>query len=365
VAVSANPKTFAVQLVRWQRRHGRHGLPWQQPPLDIYRVWISEIMLQQTQVQTVIPYYQRFMQRFPTLEALASAALSDVLALWSGLGYYRRARHLHACAQAVMTEHGGAFPKRAEALAKLPGIGPSTAAAIASLVFHERVAILDGNVKRGLARLTCAQAPWASPALESELGDHALMLLPQDTALMPAYTQAMMDLGATICRPREPLCDACPVSMHCLAHARQQVDRYPQPRLARTLATQQLVWAIFMNAAGVWLAPQSDRGIWPGLWLPWALDLAQQPRGWKKTARSLREVITVRCVLTHRRLEIAAGVFDWHAMQPPVGAPQDLRFFAWGEALALPLPAPVKKLLLRLCPSGKAIGAAPRRNNRS
>lgn len=385
MAVSADRSSFARQLVAWQARHGRHGLPWQARPLEPYRVWVSEIMLQQTQVQTVIPYFERFMQRFPSLASLARADESEVLSLWSGLGYYRRAKHLHACARQVVAQHGGRFPSTAEELAKLPGIGPSTAAAIASLVFGQQVAILDGNVKRVLARLTCTNAPWASPELESSLRTHARALLPDDSACMPAYTQAMMDLGATICRHRDPLCENCPVSDHCLAHAQGQVHRYPRPRRARILARQQLYWAVLKNDCGVWLIQQSDRGIWPGLWLPWTLDLRRQPRHWKSTVRHLREVVPLRCTLTHRRLEIDAGIFEWPASRrrapsasaalgeaskvlsacAPPGAPDGLRYFSWDQAFELPLPAPVRKLLLRLCPFATASDGARRRSSRS
>jgi A/G-specific adenine glycosylase len=197
--VKPTPPAFAHALLKWQRQSGRHDLPWQTAPSDPYRVWVSEIMLQQTQVKTVIPYFHRFMARFPSVDALALASEHDVLALWSGLGYYRRARYLLKCAQAVMQMHGGVFPTTAETLKTLPGIGPSTAAAIASTVFNERVAILDGNVKRVLARLTCAGAPWGSPMLERELLQSATRLLPERSSDMPRYTQAIMDLGALVC----------------------------------------------------------------------------------------------------------------------------------------------------------------------
>lgn len=365
MAVSADRSVFAQKLVRWQQDCGRHGLPWQAKPLDPYRVWVSEIMLQQTQVQTVIPYFERFMKRFPSLASLACAHEQDVLALWAGLGYYRRAHHLHACAQHIMREHHGVFPRHAAALAMLPGIGPSTAAAIASLVFHERVAILDGNVKRVLARVTCAQAPWASPALETTLQHHAQTLLPKDASLMPIYTQAMMDLGAMMCRAKDPNCAACPVRAHCKAHAQGHVHLYPRPRAARKVATIKLYWALFMNQQSVWLAPQSTQGIWPGLWLPWVLNLDDRPRNWRETARHLQEVVSMTSRLTHRRLEIDVGIFNWNGHRAPSGAPKNLKRYAWRDALGLPLPAPARKLLLRLCPVAIANGAAPRRNSRS
>lgn len=364
MAVNASLADFAPNLVRWQRRHGRHVLPWQSQPPDPYRVWVSEIMLQQTQVQTVIPYFERFMQRFPNLASLARADEHDVLALWSGLGYYRRARHLHACAQTLMQQHHGGFPSRADELSRLPGIGPSTAAAIASIVFGERVAILDGNVKRVLARLFCVDAPWASPALESALGHKAQQLLPADAALMPAYTQAIMDLGALICKVKDPACIQCPVRKACQAHARDRVHHYPRPRRARQLVQHHLYWAVLIDQEAVWLMRQPDDGIWPALWLPWTLDPKAVPQHWNQVAPQMREVISMRCVLTHRRLEISAGIFDWGTHRAPQGAPTGLRRFAWQDAMTLPLPAPVRRLLLKLCPSGKASDGAQRRNTR-
>lgn len=219
---------FAGEIVRWQMAHGRNSLPWQNTR-DPYRVWLSEIMLQQTQVATVLDYYARFLQRFPTVSELAAAEQDGVLALWSGLGYYSRARNLHRCAQEVMALHAGQFPRTAEQLQTLPGIGRSTAAAIASFCFGERVAILDGNVKRVLTRVLAFSADLAQSANERELWSRATDLLPEQNLpeTMPRYTQGLMDLGATICTGRQPQCLLCPVQALCRGLATGEPGKYP------------------------------------------------------------------------------------------------------------------------------------------
>lgn len=351
MSASADHRGFSRALLAWHRRYGRHGLPWQTDPPDPYRVWLSEVMLQQTQVATVIPYFSRFLQRFPSLRALALASEQEVLGLWSGLGYYQRARNLHACAKKLLVEHDGNFPSTAAELSTLPGIGRSTAAAISSSVFSERAAILDGNVKRVLARVTRADAPWQSPLLERLLWNEAQMRLPRNSKQMPAYTQAIMDLGALVCRVREPLCTACPVARFCEAHLHNQVANYPQARKKRVVPTRKAYWAMLLSQQGVWLQQQPDRGIWPGLWAPWQLDLNEPaPPDWQQTAGCLREVRRIRHGFTHYRLEIEAGVIEWNRQQPPKGAPRGLDFFKWTEVFGLGLPAPVRRLLLTLYP---------------
>ena len=219
---------FFPRLVDWQRRHGRSGLPWQ-GTRDPYRVWLSEIMLQQTRVATVLAYYPRFLERFPDLHALAEAQQEEVLALWSGLGYYSRARNLHRCAQVVIEQWGGAFPRRAEQLQTLPGIGRSTAAAIAAFCFGERISILDGNVKRVLSRLLAFEGDLAVAAQERRLWDLAQGLLPPapSTEEMVAWTQGLMDLGAGLCARSKPGCAACPGAELCLARAQNRTAEFP------------------------------------------------------------------------------------------------------------------------------------------
>ena len=261
----AGPASFAQRLVRWQRLHGRHGLPWQGTH-DPYRVWLSEVMLQQTQVVTVIDYYHRFLQRFPTVFELAQASSDEVLALWSGLGYYSRARHLHRCAQQVVQDGAGQFPRHSADLAQLCGIGPSTAAAIASICHQERVAIFDGNVQRVLARHTAFDADLAQTASLRTLRDVAQQRLPEARD-MPVYTQAIMDLGATVCTPRQPRCEQCPVAEDCVALAQNRQAELPVKN--RKIQRQSQSWWMLMVThpkRGVWLQQRPSHGIWAGLY---------------------------------------------------------------------------------------------------
>ena len=242
--------SFAQQVIGWQRKHGRHGLPWQ-GTRDPYRLWLSEVMLQQTQVNAVIPYYQRFLAKYPTVEALAAASEEEVLQLWSGLGYYARGRNLHKAANEI-SRHG--FPRTAEKIAELPGVGRSTAAAIAAFAYGERAAILDGNVKRVLARrYGVAEPGW-------ELADR---LLPRSG--IEAYTQGLMDLGATVCK-RVPDCATCPVKADCVARKTGRIAELPAPRAKRPLPWRQASWFVFIRQGKVLLERRPSPGIWGGLW---------------------------------------------------------------------------------------------------
>ncbi|MEY8877487.1 MAG: A/G-specific adenine glycosylase [Leptothrix sp. (in: b-proteobacteria)] len=256
---------IATALVDWQRQHGRHGLPWH-GSRDPYRVWLSEIMLQQTQVTTVLGYYDRFLQRFPSVAALAAAPLDDVLGLWAGLGYYSRARNLHACAQAVVARHGGRFPASAALLASLPGIGPSTAAAIAAFCFDERTSILDGNVQRVLGRVLAFDHDLAQTAPRRTLWALANQLVPQASADMPAYTQGLMDLGSTVCTPRDPSCLTCPLAPVCRARRAGTPLAYPVKtrKLKRGARASWCLWVAVGDA--LWLQQRPATGIWGGLW---------------------------------------------------------------------------------------------------
>ncbi len=342
--------TLADTLVTWQKEHGRHDLPWQ-GTTDPYRVWLSEVMLQQTQVATVLDYYPRFLARFPDVSSLAQAPLDAVLGLWSGLGYYSRARNLHRCAQVVVAQHGGRFPASAEALAALPGIGRSTAAAIAAFCWGERVAILDGNVKRVLARALCFAGDLAQASQQQALWQLAEELLPETG--VGAYTQGLMDLGATVCHRRQPDCAACPLArQHCAAHAAGQMDAYPVKTRRLKRGRRDNAWLWLCDGDAVWLCRRPEQGLWAGLWSlpewPDAHALAQQVADWPGEGEVLP---TIEHALTHldwtlhplrwtlpRRLSAAARARIEAAL--PAG-----RWCSADEWPGLGLPAPARRLL--------------------
>ncbi len=349
-ALTPLPDAFAHGLVRWQRQHGRHDLPWQRTR-DPYRVWLSEVMLQQTQVSTVMGYYDRFLARYPTVAALAAAPLDDVMALWSGLGYYSRARHLHRCAQAVVSQHGGEFPRSAQVLQTLPGIGRSTAAAIASLCFEERIAILDGNVKRVLTRLLAFEQDLAKPAAEKALWTLAQSLLPEQGRDMPAYTQGVMDLGATVCTRSQPRCPACPVRPLCLAHQRNETDRFPVKTRTLRRSSQSWWWLLAANPRGeVLLVKRPQPGIWAGLhclpmWdAPDAL-ISQLPATAQRQAQHLPVYMHA---LTHRDLHLHTVLASLGQRQADMLARAVQGKWFGSEAWdGLGLPAPVRNLLMQ------------------
>ncbi|MFY7858775.1 MAG: A/G-specific adenine glycosylase [Limnohabitans sp.] len=340
--MSVLPPEFARTMVDWQRLHGRQSLPWQNTQ-DPYRVWLSEIMLQQTQVSTVLDYFPRFLARFPTVAELAAAPQDDVLALWSGLGYYSRARNLHKCAQEVVARFGGQFPKQAELLQTLPGIGRSTAAAIAAFCFQERAAILDGNVKRVLTRVLGFAEDLALQKNEKALWSLAQDLLPDKPKDMPRYTQALMDLGATVCLPRKVQCEVCPVSAICQAKEQGKPLAYPvkTKKLKRTSATLWLLWAV--NAKGqVWLQKRPDKGIWAGLFsLPVFDTEAQLLAAWPQ-GQAGPYIAPWKHVLTHRDLHLHPVRMTGSAKDSPACEGQWVSAEAWPD---LGLPAPIRTLL--------------------
>lgn len=340
---------FAAEVVQWQVAHGRNSLPWQNTR-DPYRVWLSEIMLQQTQVATVIGYFQRFIDRFPDVASLAAASLDDVLGLWSGLGYYSRARNLHQCARQVVAQHGGAFPEDALTLVTLPGIGRSTAAAISSLCFGERVAILDANVKRVVTRVLGFDADLALAANERALWDSASTLLPLAAVAqsdMARYTQGMMDLGAMVCLPKKPQCGVCPVQQRCVAFAAGDPVRYPvrTRKLKRSSQSLWLLWAQTVSGA-VWLSQRPTPGVWAGLYCLPLFDSEDALRS-SVSAHLLQDMTELPAfthVLTHkdlhmhtRRVVLADTTARW----------ADGRWVGPQEWPVLGLPAPVRKLLER------------------
>jgi len=347
--VKAVPADFAARVIAWQASHGRHGLPWQ-ASRDPYRVWLSEIMLQQTQVATVLGYYERFLARFADVRALASAPLDDVLALWSGLGYYSRARHLHRCAQVVVAEHGGQFPRTSEALARLPGIGRSTAAAIAAFCFGERAAILDGNVKRVLTRVLAFGDDLAQPASERRLWAEATRLLPREG--IERYTQGLMDLGATLCLARSPQCLLCPVRAECRALRQGRPEDYPVKTRALKRGRREHVWLWLQWRERLWLTQRPERGVWAGLWSLPEFDSAATfeaaSRGWPGEGEALASFTHV---LTH--LDWTLHPLRWSVpARTPAARVKTLtdalppgRWVERAEALGMGLPSPLRKLL--------------------
>jgi A/G-specific adenine glycosylase len=256
-------KPFAQRVIEWQRRSGRHELPWQNTR-DPYRVWLSEIMLQQTQVTTVIAYYQRFVERFPTIATLAEGTEDEVLQLWSGLGYYSRGRNLHRAAQVIARRFNGVFPREIEAIESLPGVGRSTAAAIGAFAFGDRHAILDGNVKRVLARYLGVEGYPGETRVQAKLWERAEVLLPADN--VEAYTQGLMDLGATLCLRSKPRCPSCPIQANCYARRHGRVDELPTRRAAKPLPHRHTVMLLLAYAGEVLLEKRPPTGIWGGLW---------------------------------------------------------------------------------------------------
>jgi A/G-specific adenine glycosylase len=346
MAAEGLASSFAGRVADWQRTHGRSELPWQNTR-DPYRVWLSEVMLQQTQVSTVLGYFSRFLEKFPAVGDLAVASEDDVFGLWSGLGYYSRARNMHRCAQEVMARFGGAFPNNAAQLQTLPGIGRSTASAIAAFCFGERVAILDGNVKRVLTRVLAFSGDLASVTQERKLWEQATMLLPAADAqgTISRYTQGLMDLGATVCKPRKPDCLLCPVNDVCGALRESEPERYPV-KTRKLKRTSQSLWMLrAMGVEGrVWLEKRPTRGIWARLYsLPVFASrealIAALPPG----DNPVRDEAAFLHVLTHKDLHL-------HPITVTLPAePQLSNAGAWFDALdwrGLGLPAPVRRLLV-------------------
>ncbi len=363
-AAPHRPAGFAPALIAWQQRHGRHDLPWQQTR-DPYAVWLSEIMLQQTQVVAVVPYYQRFLARFPTLAALAAAPLDAVLALWSGLGYYSRARNLHRAAQMIMAQHRGTFPQAIEAMLALPGIGRSTAAAITVFAFDGRAAILDGNVKRVLARVCGIAGYPGESAVAAQLWAAAEALLPHSD--LQAYTQGLMDLGATVCARRNPQCSACPVRDMCIALKTDRVDVLPEPKPRKVLPRRRMMMLLLQRDGAVLLEQRPPTGIWGGLWsFPEAdadadaVAVCAQRYGAQVTLSAALPLIEHG--FTHFRLDILAqpvAVAAW----PCRAAEPGLWWVAPAEACAAAVPAPVRGILEQLI-NGRQSAARPLRSGR-
>ena len=347
----SQPSAYPPRLLAWFDRHGRHDLPWQHPRTP-YRVWLSEIMLQQTQVAVVVPYFLRFVERFPTLPDLAAASTDEVMAHWAGLGYYARARNLHAAAKLCVTQHDGALPCGFEALHALPGIGRSTAGAILAQAWGERCAILDGNVKRVLARLHGVDGWPGNQAVEKRLWLLAQAHLEHVPAgRMAGYTQAQMDFGATLCTRANPACLHCPVQADCIALREGRVDTLPTPRPGKPLPEREAVALLLENIHGqLLLQRRPPTGIWASLWtLPQADTdalmrqwFAHQAHGDYDAAQELPPIVHT---FSHYRLHLRALRLRKVAPRDRVGDNEDLRWIARDELATLGLPAPIRKLL--------------------
>ena len=342
----AEAKSFSARLLAWHVRHGRHDLPWQKRTTP-YRVWVSEIMLQQTQVATVIPFYRRFMQRFPTLQSLADAPQDEVLHLWTGLGYYARARNLQEAAQLIRDEHGGRFPRDMESVQALPGIGRSTAGAILAISSGQRHPILDGNVKRVLARHGAIPG-WPG---EKRVEEKLWMLAERHTpkAKVADYTQAIMDLGATLCTRSSPRCGECPVAADCLARKAGKQASFPAPKPRKALPVRRTRMLMLVVDGAVLLEKRPPAGIWGGLWgfpeVATGADVAAWCRErFGARPRSVKAHEALRHTFSHFHLDIE----PWEVRLSAAAAVADLgasRWQALGETPKLGLAAPVKRLL--------------------
>ncbi len=346
-----HPATFAARIVAWQRAYGRHGLPWQDTR-DPYRIWLSEVMLQQTQVTTVIPYYQRFLADFSDVRALAAAPVERVLEHWSGLGYYRRAHHLHAAAKVVVADHGGIFPVAVDTLATLPGIGRSTAAAIAVFASGARVAILDGNVKRVLARNHGIAGFPGTADVEAKMWQAAVALLPKRD--IETYTQALMDLGATVCTRTRPDCAACPVAGDCVALHQDRVAELPSPRPKKALPHRELRVLLIEHGGEILFERRPPVGIWGGLWslpeLPLDADVHAAVKARFAADVTVRdELPPVAHGFTHFTLTLYPQRVSARRWPSRAETPGTL-WLAPTDARGAALPAPIKKLLRSLEP---------------
>jgi A/G-specific adenine glycosylase len=334
------PSSFAEVLIAWQKSAGRHDLPWQNTR-DPYRIWLSEIMLQQTQVATVIPYYQRFLASFPDVRALAAAPVESVMEHWAGLGYYARARNLHRCAQQVVAVHGGCFPGSATELETLPGIGRSTAAAVAAFAFGERAAILDGNVKRVLCRQFAVPGFPSTAKVHQQLWELAESLLPERD--IEAYTQGLMDLGAGTCTRSRPACTRCPVAAGCLARQQGMQSAFPEARPRAAVPERSSGFVLIRRGQRVLLERRPPSGLWGGLLVPPEGEPAAVLARLGLQLLSQRALPPLRHAFTHFRLtlqpvlcEVAAGA---HAGEP------GLEWLELAQADKAAVPAPIGKLL--------------------
>ena len=346
--------SLSSRLLRWFDRHGRKDLPWQHETTpgqrDAYRVWLSEVMLQQTQVGTVVGYFERFAAALPTLRDLAAADEDTVLALWSGLGYYRRARFLHRAAQVCVEQHDGELPRDFAALNALPGIGRSTAGAILAQAYGMHFPILDGNVKRVLARYYGIHGNPTESVVEKQLWLHAEAHTPKRR--VADYTQAIMDLGATVCVRSRPRCEACPLATDCVAYRDDLTAQLPTRKASKTIPTRATIMLLLRDKQHRFLLERrGPQGVWSGLW---SLPEAANPQAAWRLAQQHAQIDDAQAlapfthVFSHYRLNIEPLLFDHVTVRHGVGDNPQLRWCSVGELVALGLPSPVRKLLLNL-----------------
>lgn len=340
---------FSTRLIAWQKQFGRHDLPWQNTT-DPYAIWVSEIMLQQTQVAAVIGYYSKFMQRFPTIAALAQASQDEVLQYWSGLGYYSRARNLHNAAQTIMDEHGGAFPQDFDVIQTLTGIGRSTAAAIASFAFGQTQTILDGNVKRVLARHFAIEGWPGTPKIEQAMWLLAEDLLPEND--IQSYTQGLMDLGATLCTRSRPQCPSCPLQSTCQALQQQRVSALPTPKPRKNTPEKHTTMLILQHDDHVMLEKRPPSGIWGGLWsfpeLEQEVDFTQFAQlHFGITAEPGQALPKLSHAFTHFKLHITPQPLQVLKLHANIGEPGRI-WLSIEDAMGAAIPTPVRKILQAL-----------------
>jgi A/G-specific adenine glycosylase len=341
------PKSFQQAILNWFKHQGRTNLPWQNP-ITPYRVWISEIMLQQTQVATVIPYFERFMQSFPCIESLANASVDDVLHHWTGLGYYARARNLHKTAQIIAFEYQQQFPDTVEALSALPGIGRSTAGAIRSIGFKKPAAILDGNVKRVLARFS-ATAGWpGKTAVHNELWEIAEYYSPLKRT--EHYTQAMMDLGALVCTRSNPQCDQCPIKPDCKAALRSEQSLFPGKKPKKAIPVRESIFLMLRSSEGEILLQQNPpAGLWGGLWVLPMIDQLSEldalAEGLQLEVKATKFLTQKRHTFSHFHLDYQVFDIEVLALNNKVTENSNVVWYNRNNPLSLGMSAPVKALL--------------------
>jgi A/G-specific adenine glycosylase len=340
---------FANRIISWQSQYGRHDLPWQNTR-DPYAIWVSEIMLQQTQVAAVIAYYQKFMQRFPTIVSLASADQEAVMQYWSGLGYYSRARNLHKAAQTISDRYAGTFPSDFNEIQQLPGIGRSTAAAISSFAFDQPQPILDGNVKRVFARHFLVEGWPGEPKVEKQLWQIAEQLMPASDAV--PYTQGLMDLGATLCTRTKPRCTDCPLQQTCAALAQNKVKLLPSPKPRKVIPEKSVTMLLLMQGDEILLEKRPPRGIWGGLWsLPEVTtgedvqQVARERYGYE--TEWLAPLPILSHAFTHFKLHITPQPLRIVRHLPSVRSSASM-FLAHGDAVGAALPTPIRRIIQSL-----------------